>query len=825
VLEHVWRLEVARLIPEIEPNLTLNEAMPEGRSRFFEGITRAVVLLAGDASIVLDDLQYFDASSLELLGLLARRPLAVGKRIVVTVRGAAINQQHQIAVLLDALEREGLLERFELQPLSESGVQALVANLADHLVDETSISFLYAVTGGNPLYTLETVRGLLESNTDSDWSKQLESPSTFSQVVQKRLEGLGASLKRLLEAASVAGNGFILEWLGEASALTDWEALESLERAVGAGLIEAQITAGETRGYRFAHDVVRNAILEGLGTERERLVHRKLASALEAYDAPSDRIALHLERSGQAKRAVPHRVNAAQAAASVFAYKAALTHYAQALEDGASDREEFFIRQARVTMLQNLDDRINWDAEITALEKTADLLRDPKLEAAALLARAAFELVIGNYSQSARLAQSARVHLDGRDPLFSQALYREGAAYYRLSQLAQAQACFRSALELTSPKDFERLGEIHNALSRSLIDRGDLIAARIHNEDAVAAYRRAQHLHGEVVAVNLGGWISFLQGETESALAVLLESFERAREYGLVLLQRGIIINLSAVLVTTGQLERAEQFIQQGLQLAREPREPRLEGMFHTHLGHIAERRGNLGGFLEHFVQAIDIFDRVGATAHAISARLNIAHYFLICGNPERAKPLVEQARRAIEASGVQNHHVWLEGLQLRCQMMLHQTFTTTRLEAALAASNRPEVSARLDLARAKFELGDATEALELAAGIESPPSDHAEALAVQLSAQRALRLHSNAKLEQALNLLSAAEVPALNKLSLYASVIATLEQTSDAQTQRDQAQKLMTKLATTLEVELQARFLEFWSEKLNPKPKLAKRH
>jgi hypothetical protein len=81
------------------------------------------------------------------------------------------------------------------------------------------------------------------------------------------------------------------------------------------------------------------------------------------------------------------------------------------------------------------------------------------------------------------------------------------------------------------------------------------------------------------------------------------------------------------------------------------------------------------------------------------------------------------------------------------------------------------------------------------------------------------------------LNLLSAAEVPALNKLSLYASVIVTLEQTtgdaqtSDAQTKRDQAHKLMNQLAATLETEFQTRFLEFWSEKLNPKPNLAKRN
>jgi DNA-binding SARP family transcriptional activator/tetratricopeptide (TPR) repeat protein len=815
-LEPVWRHELARLIPEIEPSLTLNEAVPEARSRFLEGVARAVVLLAGHSNMMLDDLQYFDTSSLEVIGLLARRGLMAGQRIVATVRGTDLHPPNQIAVLLNALEREGLLERFELEPLSESGVQALVATLSQLSPDAALIRFLYAATGGNPLYALESLRALLESNTEAEGLGQPEFPGSLSQVVHKRIQALGASVKRLLEAASVAGNGFALEWLEEASALTDWEALESLERATQSGLIEAQTTAGETRGYRFAHDLVRQAILESLGMERERLVHRKLAGALETHDAPSERIALHLERSGQAKRAVQHRIRAAQAASAVFAYREALEHYARALEDGASLTDAFAIRLARVKQLQKLDDRSHWDAEIAELERAATKLPDPSFEAAALLARADYEFLIGRYERSLDLARLAFTRLQPSDPQASHALYREGTALFRQSRLSEAKACFEAALELCSDHDFDQLGEIYIALSRCVIDQGDLIAAQMYNDLASNAYHRANRVDGEVMALNARGWIAFLRNELDTALGCLVQALERARELGWVLLQRGIIINLSAVLMTSGQLERAVPLLEEGLQLAREPQEPRLEALFHTHLAHVAERRGELQGFLEHFRKAIDIFDRVGATSHAIHARLNMAQFFLICGDPKQAEAQLEVARQGIKAMGISQHDAWLEGLSVRRQLLLNHTPKTEKLERAILANDKPDLQARLDLARAKLALGDGAETIEIAASLERPPAIRAEALSLQLQALVSLNHRSVAPIEEAQKLLNLPEIAPLNKLSLYQALIATfghLRNLERANALRQDAERLMAQLASSLEPEVRERFTAHWAE------------
>ena len=93
--------------------------------------------------------------------------------------------------------------------------------MANREVDDHAISYLFAATGGNPLHALESRYGF-----DSGDHSVL--PKSLREVVLKRVKRLGTEVQRMIEAASVAGNGFELGWLAAASALTDWQVLEVL---------------------------------------------------------------------------------------------------------------------------------------------------------------------------------------------------------------------------------------------------------------------------------------------------------------------------------------------------------------------------------------------------------------------------------------------------------------------------------------------------------------------------------------------------------------------------------------------------------------------
>jgi DNA-binding SARP family transcriptional activator len=828
-LEPVWRREVARLVPELELDAALSATppTPEGRSRFLEGVMRAVQRLVGPGgTLVLDDLHWFDTSSLEVISHLVKRQNTVlngvrtelknavldgvpeQMRILATARDAELLERQDVIQLIESLERESRLERIALERLTQSDLRVLAEAVTHNTVTQPFAARLHQITSGNPLYTVETLRGLIES--DQPVSLELPIAETVRGAVLTRVDRLGPAARRVLEAASLIGDGIRLELVAGASALSDWEALNALERASLARLLEPA-----REGHRFSHDLVRQALEDGLTDARRRLLHRKLAETLEAQEAVPEQIADHLERAGLPRRAVPFRVRAAEATSAVFAYREALEQYERAIQDGADARAVFEIRRARISLFEHLDDRAGWAAELTALEAMAETLREPALRAETMLAQADFELVVGGYERTIHLTRTALEGFDLTDAQAAHALFREGTALFRLGRLNQAEERLHSALIQVPEHDLVRIGELHMALSRCMIDLGDMIAAQTHNLEGSHAYRQAKDAHGEVLAQNMRGWIAHLRGQADVALECLLESLERSRELGLVRVQRGIIVNLSAVLLHRGQLERAIPYLEEGLRLAREPQEPRLEAMLHTHLGHADERRGDLGGFERHFHEAITIFDRAGATAHAAQARLNRVHFLLVCGDPRSARPLLETARRAIEATNLRKHQAWLEGLQVRSDMALGLPVRTAKLESALAASSHRELCALLDLAATKLALGDAAEALEIAVGIEAPPPEHAEAVGLQLRAQLALRHRSETLLEEALRLLDAANVPPLNKLSLYRAILATLQTSRDferTEALHQDALKLMTRLADTLELELRQRFLEYWT-------------
>ena len=92
-----------------------------------------------------------------------------------------------------------------------------------------------------------------------------------------RADHLGAGARRVLDAASLAGDVFTLRELVGATALDDWTALEALESAQRAGLLVA-----DGSGYRYSHVLVRRSLQGALSPAREGLLRRRLADGLIA---------------------------------------------------------------------------------------------------------------------------------------------------------------------------------------------------------------------------------------------------------------------------------------------------------------------------------------------------------------------------------------------------------------------------------------------------------------------------------------------------------------------------------------------------------------
>src|SRR5262249_46328272 len=112
--------------------------------------------------------------------------------------------------------------------------------------------------------------------------------------------------------------------------LAEEEALRALEEAVRARLLEE---AGRD-GYRFTHDVIREAIEAGLGAARRRILHRQIARALEAApgEPPAAALAYHSARTPGHAKAARWLERAGDDAGASFAHTAAQEHFTAAQE-------------------------------------------------------------------------------------------------------------------------------------------------------------------------------------------------------------------------------------------------------------------------------------------------------------------------------------------------------------------------------------------------------------------------------------------------------------------------------------------------------------
>jgi hypothetical protein len=288
--------------------------------------------------VLLDDLHWADAASLDLLRFLSRSVAALPLVILATYRSDELTRKHPLSPLLPQLARDSGAERIDLGRLDDAAVRTLILERYGVSADNVGrlAAYLQGRADGNALFVGELLRALEEGGTlrreAGGWAlgalDALSVPPLLRQVIEGRVARLDEESQRLLTVAAVIGHDVpLVVWAmaGE----TDEEALLDLaERAE-----EARLFAAESDGtsVRFAHALIREALYEGIPGIRRRRVHRRAGEALVVLPNPDpDAVAYHFERAGD-DRAAGWLVRAGERALASYAYATAEDRFGQAL--------------------------------------------------------------------------------------------------------------------------------------------------------------------------------------------------------------------------------------------------------------------------------------------------------------------------------------------------------------------------------------------------------------------------------------------------------------------------------------------------------------
>jgi hypothetical protein len=285
--------ELCRL-PSPDPSARLRAARNDPKLMTEQVLRAFTDLLRGESAerplaIVLEDLHWGDALSVELFDALARE-LAESPLLLVAFGRPEVR---------DAFPRlwsgSGRME-IALGGLSRKAGERLIRAARGAGIDRAAIDRILDRADGNALYLEELIRADAEGRGS-------ELPPTLLAMVQARLSRLEPEVRRLLRAGSVFGETF---WRGPVAALlersADPESLDStLQFLVGTEILERSREGrypGEVE-YAFRHNLVREAVYDLLSPDERRAWHHGAARSLEAL-GERDPIVLaeHCSRGG-----------------------------------------------------------------------------------------------------------------------------------------------------------------------------------------------------------------------------------------------------------------------------------------------------------------------------------------------------------------------------------------------------------------------------------------------------------------------------------------------------------------------------------------------
>lgn len=557
LLADIWLAELSRLLPELReryPDLPApigDEAA--ARTRLFEAVTRLGLALASRNPLILfiDDVQWADVASLDLLHYAARRwaESITPVLLLVNVRAEALLAGSELTSWLVGLKRDCPLTRLTLNPLTVEDTQQLVHGLAEETNESQRAStdsslveafgrWLFIETSGQPFFITETIKSLLERSLlslhdQADGRLALHVPATVLErsnvlgsgsmppgvrdVIRARLGQLRPNALAMLAAGAVLGQNFTFERLCQVADLSESEGLPALDELLAPRLLmtaDRRLATGDESFasavigpssidiYVFTHDKIRDVAYTEAGDARRRILHRRALAALEASDALPAELAHHALRGRQVEAAFQYSLAAGDAALKLFAIHDAIAHYEQARQAGT----ELHARSEKETSLrdwQHLFLQLGRAYELNSQMEQARTIYQAMLTLAREARQA--EMECNALNRLATLAAQDNYDLEAAAHLLKQALSIAEVSgdkvglvetEWNLAQMAfyawDAPASLthgERALTLARELGLQELvARSLNAIAYAEASLGQWIEAEVHAEEAVALY-------------------------------------------------------------------------------------------------------------------------------------------------------------------------------------------------------------------------------------------------------------------------------------------------------------------------------------------------
>ncbi len=516
--------------------------------------------------VVVDDLQWADSSSLDLLALLVGRSSDVA--MVFAYRPEEVAEDTPVARFLADVGETRSVD----VPLGPLGADAL-----ERLISSAAVAAALAEhTDGTPFAVLQVARkfeaeGLLQRNPAGGWDV-LEEPGPDRvrelaragqrDAVWRQFERLPRDPRRLLAALSLLGRPAPARLLSAACGISVDEAIGLLR-----DLARNHLVRHDTEGFRVDHDLVGETIRDRLDPVDRAGLHQHLADGLAGDEGPVDELARHLAGAGDSVAAASAYASAAKARVDRFADHEAgqLASEGLALHPTAGVRA--LLLEVRAESLARKGDL--WAARDDLRAALADTTTGPARSR--LLTRLA-QLTFGaeDLLRADELADLALAEA-GDDPgARARAMYVRALVDMNRDHGAIAQARFDEALGLfTSVGDAAGMADIVEARAMTTFGEGDIAGGIEQFDRAARLFTDSGNLLRVVWPRSTRGHGLHFAGRPLEGLAETSAALELSRRLGYAEGEAMTLWHHAEVLVGCGRADEALETAEAGLALGR----------------------------------------------------------------------------------------------------------------------------------------------------------------------------------------------------------------------------------------------------------------
>jgi DNA-binding SARP family transcriptional activator len=646
------RAVLAGLLPEIAdpaaPDLTRpEEAAEREMARIYDALATAVRGLASPRPLllVLEDLHWAGAATIEALGALARDIARAPILVVATAREEETPPDHGLRALLRGLRVFANVEELTLERLSEDDVGDLVTRVAGLSARGGGLARdLFTHSEGNALFLNEAISGVLERDEPPDRALA----TSIGSVLDARIARHGEFARTVAEIAAVAGSGCSVALVREVSNLPAASVARGFDELLDRRILR-EAGARASYDYVFTHHLIGEAMYGTIETAFRAQRHARIASVLAAHDGARPEssarlIARHFELGGDLAQAGNWYFRAARQALAVHAYVDAIDVATQALDRNPTVEIRRALLDVREKARGRRGDRASQRDDIDELDRLAG--SDAKLRFDVLARRVLLARSLGESADEGRyIAEMETLSHELGEAERAQALTERATHAGLRSRQPEGLEPARTALGI-----YERLGDVRGQLDclYLLVDfttnTGDIAGSRAY---LALMHERARSVSDQIFearALAVAATAALLRQEyresfelSSEALALQIATNDRDAEAA----SRG---RLAAAAAWLGDFRTALREFDLALASYESIGNKRGQAIIHTNRAMLALRLGLFSDALRSIERSNELFATANEQRTIVANRVNASFAMLQLGDAASAKELARSA-------------------------------------------------------------------------------------------------------------------------------------------------------------------------------------